>query len=79
MKKILMFLLLTTSFAAFAQVPFEDSPVEAEEEVMYPEENYDEEMFLQKQEDMVYPPPSENSEDFIAEEEVYDSESDYND
>ncbi len=73
-----MFLLLANSMTVFAQVPYDEIPLENQEEAIYHEENDEPEMYLQKQEDLAYPSPSEDPEDLMAEEAGYYSESDYN-
>lgn len=75
MKKILMFLVLIISFAAFSQDTEEVTINMDETEARFMEENYEQEMFVQKQEDM----SSELTEEALADEEVYDSDIDYND
>lgn len=71
MKNILIFLFLTASFAAFAQD-------QDEAEYLSTEENFEQEMFMMKQEE-ISTGTAEISEDQLAEEEVYDSDVDYND
>lgn len=73
MKKILMLLLLASSMSTFAQAPYDPAPIENEEDIISSEESFE------IQEDVAYPTSSESNDDYIAEEEVYDSESDYND
>ena len=77
MKKKLVFLLLIFSIAAFAQIPEEELMGNEEAEAIL-EDSYEQQMFLQKQEDFSAQ-TSELSEDTLADEEVFDSESDYND
>lgn len=80
MKNLLMLLLLTVSTGALAQEEMEVSPDEMiPAESISPDESYEAEMFTQKQEDFITPsfPVDESTEDYMAEEEVYDSESDY--
>lgn len=79
MKKILIFVLICSSLTVFAQEEM-DVPAEIDSETMIdPETNYESEMFAQKQDDVSYTssPLIDNSDEFEAEEEVYDSESDY--
>ena len=75
MKKILMFLVCIISFAAFSQDSEEVTINMDETEARFMEENYEQEMLVQKQEDM----SSELTEETLADEEVYDSDIDYND
>lgn len=80
MKNLLMLLLLMSSTAVFAQEEADMVPDEIiPEESPYTDESYEAEMFMQKQEDFTSPsfPMEENSDDYMAEEEVYDSEADY--
>lgn len=82
MKKVFMFLLLTTAVTAYAQDSFDESPSDNNDEVAYTEENEEAEMYLQTQEDQAYvsAPAPESSEDYIADEEVYSSSDiEYND
>lgn len=78
MKKILMFLICFLSFAAIAQVPEEVTVNMDETEARFMEENYEQEMFFQKQED-ISNHSSEITEETVADDEVYDSDIDYND
>jgi hypothetical protein len=78
MKKILMFLVCFLSFAAFAQSQEEVTVNMDETEARFMEENYEQEMFFQKQED-ISQHTSEVTEETIADDEVYDSDIDYND
>jgi len=76
--KIIIFLVLTISIPAFSQA-YEGLSTENGEEVLHQETNYETEAFLQSEEELGYPLHSENSDEYIVEEEVYDSESDDND
>ncbi len=80
MKILLMFILISSSFACFSQDEM-DAPVELDSETMIdPETTYESEMFAQKQDEVTSyssSPLIDSSDDYTDEEEVYDSESDY--
>lgn len=77
MKKYLIFILTVSSLVSFAQEEME-TDFEAET-TLSSEEVYESEMFAQKQDEVSYTssPLIDSSDDDLAEEEVYDSESDY--
>lgn len=72
MNKILIFIFLCFSLNTFAQVPID---AEEESEAPFIEENYEQDMFIQKQEAIT--DPAVIPEDFQIEEEVYDADIDY--
>lgn len=73
-----MLLLLTSAFTGIARAQYEQEPMEIEEETFYPEENYEAEMFLQKQDEMIYPSGADEADDYLAEEEVFEDQYEYN-
>lgn len=78
MKIKLMLLVCLFPIAASAQVPEEITVNMDETEARFMEENYEQEMFFQKQEDIA-DHTSEITEESVLDEEVYDSDIDYND
>lgn len=82
MKFFLILLLLVSSMAGMAQIPdmpLEDIPSGELADETYYEDSFESEMFIQKQENFstsVYPTDL-NQEEYMIEEEVYDSESEY--
>lgn len=76
MNKILIIILLTFSGMAFAQVSDEEFMEGDEAEALFMEDNFEQEMFMQKQEEASRS-PGEINEEMLIEEEVYDVDSEY--
>lgn len=76
MNKIIIFILLTFSATAFCQVSDEEFMEGDEAEALFMEDNFEQEMFMQKQEEASRT-PGEINEEMLIEEEVYDVDSEY--
>lgn len=79
MKLFLTFLLLTSAMSVWSQADMEEDPEVIQEETIFPEENYEAEMFQQKQEEYTYSAGqvTDSVEEAMEYDEVYESESDY--
>lgn len=79
MKNLFLYLLIMSSLSVWAQDEAMDSNNLEVETALSPDESYEADLFAQKQDEATFAAGtlSEDSQEYLSEEEVYDSETDY--